>query len=112
MVDLGAKTYEAKYDVTSMTNSFYTGHYNGDDFKPTNAMDKTVYLDGHSYQIVVYPGSSEGNKFWGCVGLIIADTDQPNTPEEGTTPPVVDPDEGEDPVTPPVEGGEETDPVE
>lgn len=112
VVDLGAKTYEAKYDVTSMTNSFYTGHYNGDDFKPTNAMDKTVYLDGHSYQIVVYPGNGDGNKFWGCVGLIIADTDQPNTPEEGTTPPVVDPDEGEDPVTPPVEGGEETDPVE
>ncbi len=112
VVDFGAKTYEAKYDVTSMTNSFYTGHYNGGDFKPANAMDKTVYLDGHSYQIVVYPGSSEGNQFWGCVGLIIADTDQPNTPEEGTTPPVVDPDEGEDPVTPPVEGGEETDPVE
>ncbi len=103
VIDSEAKTYEAKYDVTDMGKSAYTGHYQQNaenapaDFKPGIAMNTTVYLNGKSYNIVVVPGSNEGKNFWGCVGLKIADTDQPDSPDVGT------------PVEPEVPGGDEGD---
>lgn len=93
VIDAEAKTYEAKYDVTDMANSAYSGHYfyNGNpnsngDWKPGTAMSKTVYLGGKSYYIEVVPGDGGGQHFWGCVGLKIADSDEPDTPETSVTP--------------------------
>lgn len=92
-------TYQAKYDITSLgsSNYCYTGHYfcstgpNNGDFKPNvESFTKEVNLGGKKFTLSYTKGGGDGD-FWGCVGLIISDTDQPDTPDSAVPePPVTD----------------------
>lgn len=62
-------TYVATYDITNFENFIYTGHYAGGDFKPADAYDQSVTVGGKVYRMFVVPGSGDGAKCWGCVGL-------------------------------------------
>lgn len=72
-VELNAEegTYTAYYDITDFKAFCYTAHYNGADFKPAAAYNQTLETATRTYTMVVVPGSRDGAKYWGCVGIKI-----------------------------------------
>lgn len=72
--------WELKIDITSLKYSAYTAHFNGGNLECSNAAidGKSVIVNGTSYTIVNKPGASEGNEFWGAIGIRVADADIAN----------------------------------
>ncbi len=72
-------TWELKIDISSLTPSFYTTHFQSDvvhknsDLKlPDKSNDgMTVTAGGKQYRLVCKFGSGEATDFWGCVGVVV-----------------------------------------
>jgi len=66
-------------DISAMDFYKYTTHFDitgtaASDFKPfTEEYHSSVKIDGKKYEIDMFPGSGDGAKYWGCLGLTISD---------------------------------------